>query len=157
MTTDGGIRASDDDRERTVEVLRDAYAAGRLDLDEFDQRSTAAYSAKTWGDLRELASDLPAEPHLGADLATPEPDAPKPEAVGAGVEFGPRRPFVPILPIALVWLAIAAAAHATAAVIPLVLLSLFVLRAAGWRRRPPDHQSPGTAAEPPSQRADDVA
>jgi hypothetical protein len=156
MTTDGGIRASDDDRERTVEVLRDAYAAGRLDLDEFDQRTTAAYSAKTWNDLRELASDLPAEPRLGADLAAPDPDAPSPEAVGAGVQYAPRRPFVPILPIALVWLAIAAAAHATAAVIPLVLLSLFVVRAVGWRRRPPDGRGPGTGADP-SRRADDVA
>jgi hypothetical protein len=156
MTTDGGIRASDDDRERTVEVLRDAYAAGRLDPDEFDQRTTAAYSAKTWGGLRDLTSDLPAGPRLGADLAAPEADAPKPAAVDAGVQFGPRRPFVPILPIALVWLAIAAAAHATAAVIPLVLLTLFVVRAAGWRRRPPENQSPGTPAEP-SQRADDAA
>jgi hypothetical protein len=155
MTADGGIRASDDDRERTVEVLRDAYAAGRLDLDEFDQRTTAAYSAKTWGDLRELTTDLPVEPRLGADLAAVETDAAKPEAVDAGVQFGPRRPFVPVLPIALVWLAIAAAAHATAAVIPLVLLSLFVLRAAGWRRRPPDERGPGTATEP-SPRADDI-
>ncbi|HEY4464397.1 MAG TPA: DUF1707 domain-containing protein [Streptosporangiaceae bacterium] len=156
MTIDGGIRASDDDRERTVEVLREAYAAGRLDLDEFDERTSTAYSAKTWDGLRELTSDLPAQPRLGADLAEPEPDAPKPEAVDAGLQFGPRRPFVPILPIALVWLAIAAAAHATAAVIPLVLLSLFVLRAAGWRRRPPERPSPGTATEP-SRRADDAA
>jgi hypothetical protein len=156
MTIDGGIRASDDDRERTVEVLREAYAAGRLDLDEFDERTSTAYSAKTWDGLRELTSDLPAQPRLGADLAESEPDAPKPEAVDAGLQFGPRRPFVPILPIALVWLAIAAAAHATAAVIPLVLLSLFVLRAAGWRRRPPERPSPGTATEP-SRRADDAA
>jgi hypothetical protein len=154
MTTDGGIRASDDDRERTVEVLRDAYAAGRLDLDEFDQRTTAAYAAKTWGNLRELTSDLPAQPRLGADLA--ESGTPAPAAVDAGVRFAPRRPFVPVLPIALVWLAVAAAAHATAAVIPLVLLSLFVLRAAGWHRRPPDRPRPEGAAEP-SRRADDVA
>lgn len=154
MTTDGGIRASDDDRERTVEVLRDAYAAGRLDPDEFDQRTTAAYAAKTWGDLRELTSDLPAQPRLGADLA--ESGTPGPAAVDAGVRFAPRRPFVPVLPIALVWLTVAAAAHATAAVIPLVLVSLFVLRAAGWRRRTPDRPRPETAAEP-SRRADDVA
>jgi hypothetical protein len=154
MTTDGGIRASDDDRERTVEVLRDAYAAGRLDLDEFDQRTTAAYAARTWGDLRELTSDLPAQPGLGTDLAGP--GTPAPAAVNAGAQFAGRRPFVPVLPIALVWLAVAAAAHATAAVIPLVLLTLFVVRAAGWRRRSPDHPGPETPAEP-SRRADDVA
>ena len=49
MTTDGTMRASDHDRESAVEVLRDAYTAGRLNLDEFDERTTAAYAAKTWG------------------------------------------------------------------------------------------------------------
>jgi hypothetical protein len=155
MTTDGGMRASDDDRERTVEVLRDAYAAGRLDLDEFDERTTAAYSAKTWGDLRELTSDLPAEPRLGADLSATAQEAPEPSAVDAGVQYESRRPFVPMLPMALVWLAIAAAAHTSAAVIPLILLALFALRAAGWRRRPPN----GRRRADPSHRstgADDV-
>ena len=152
MTTDGGIRASDHDRESVVEVLREAYAAGRLDLDEFDQRTTAAYSAKTWGDLRELTSDLPAEPKLGTDLSAAAPEAPEPTAVNAGVQYEYRRPFVPMLPMVLVWLAIAAAAHTSAAVIPLILLALFTLRAAGWRRKPPDRR-PGTG---PSHRADDV-
>ncbi|HEY4702188.1 MAG TPA: DUF1707 domain-containing protein, partial [Streptosporangiaceae bacterium] len=68
MTTDGGIRASDHDRESTVEVLREAYTAGRLDLDEFDERTSAAYASKTWADLRGLTTDLPSEPRLGADL-----------------------------------------------------------------------------------------
>ena len=33
--TDGPIRASDQERESVVDVLRDAYADGRLTLDEF--------------------------------------------------------------------------------------------------------------------------
>ena len=105
MTSDGGIRASDHDRESAVEVLRDAYTAGRLNLDEFDDRTTAAYAARTWGDLRELTSDLPAEPTLGADLRMP---APKPLA-DAPLQYRSRRPpFIPLLPIALVWLVVAA-------------------------------------------------
>ena len=36
MTDDGGIRASDADREHVVEILREAYSAGRLTLEEFD-------------------------------------------------------------------------------------------------------------------------
>jgi len=157
MTTDGRIRASDDDRESAVEVLRDAYAVGRLDLDEFDQRTTSAYAAKTWGELRSLTDDLPEKPAFGTGLPALPPtrrdERPEPEPAGAGPRPDPRRPFVPMLPMALVWLAIAAAAHTSAAVIPLVLLSLFAFRAAGWRRRPPD---PGRPTEP-SPRADDGA
>ena len=52
MTEDGGIRASDADREHVVEILREAYSAGRLTLDEFDERTTVAFTAKTWGGLR---------------------------------------------------------------------------------------------------------
>lgn len=157
MTTDGRIRASDHDRESAVEVLRDAYAVGRLDLDEFDQRTTTAYAAKTWGELRALTDDLPEKPIFGAELpalrAPGHEERPEPERAAAGAHPDPRRPFIPMLPMALVWLAIAAAAHTSAVVIPLVVLSLFALRAAGWRHRPPD---PARPAEP-SRRADDTA
>jgi hypothetical protein len=64
-------RAADADRERVAVRLRDAAAEGRLDPDELDERLTAAYGARTLGDLVPLTSDLPPEP--------PE----SPEAVGA--------------------------------------------------------------------------
>ena len=66
--TDRPIRASDKERESVVDVLRDAYTDGRLTLEEFDERTSAAYASKTWADLRELTADLPVEPVLGADL-----------------------------------------------------------------------------------------
>jgi hypothetical protein len=141
MSTDGGIRASDHDRESTVEVLREAYTAGRLDLDEFDERTSAAYASKTWGDLRELTADLPAEPRLGADLQT-QPSLPKPEIVSPARPQSYRPPFIPLLPIALVWLVIAAAAHTSAVVIPIVMLFLISLRLFGWRRRRPSGPKP---------------
>lgn len=144
MTTDGGIRASDHDRESTVEVLREAYTAGRLDLDEFDERTTSAYASKTWGDLRELTSDLPTTPRLGADLQ--KPALPKPEIVSPVRPQSYRPPFIPLLPIALVWLVIAAAAHTSAVVIPIVMLFLISLRLFGWRRRrPPDAKPPNNS------------
>ena len=68
MASDDPIRASDADREVVVDSLRDAYTAGRLDLDEFDERTSAAYESKTWGDLRRLTIDLPAQPILGGDV-----------------------------------------------------------------------------------------
>ena len=73
MATDDPIRASDTDREAVVATLREAYMAGRLNLDEFDERMTSAYAAKTWGDLRELTADLPVQPVLGSDLPDRQP------------------------------------------------------------------------------------
>ena len=68
MATDDTIRASDVDREAVVATLREAYMAGRLTMDEFDERMSAAYNGRTWGDLRELTTDLPVQPLLGTDL-----------------------------------------------------------------------------------------
>jgi hypothetical protein len=67
MTTQGGasfdpdLRAGDADRERLVEQLREHHAAGRLTLDEFDERMAKAYEAKTYGELRVLTRDLPVD------------------------------------------------------------------------------------------------
>src|SRR6516165_12752293 len=68
MASDHSIRASDQDRDVVVAVLRDAYTAGRLTLEEFDERTTAAYASRTWGELRKLTEDLPAQPILGSDV-----------------------------------------------------------------------------------------
>jgi hypothetical protein len=54
------LRASDADRDATVAALREHSAAGRLTLDEFTERMTAAYSARTAGELERLTRDLPA-------------------------------------------------------------------------------------------------
>lgn len=59
MTTNRAIRASDLDREHVVEILRRQYSEGRLTSDEFTDRTTAAYAARTWGDLLDLTADLP--------------------------------------------------------------------------------------------------
>ncbi len=61
MLSKNGIRASDDDRESVVAMLRDAYVAGRLDLAGIRDRAGAAYAAQTWGELQELTADLPGE------------------------------------------------------------------------------------------------
>ncbi|MGW2839846.1 DUF1707 SHOCT-like domain-containing protein [Streptomyces sp. NPDC001493] len=53
------MRASDAERERIAEILRDAMAEGRLDMGEFEQRLEAAYKARTRGELTPLVRDLP--------------------------------------------------------------------------------------------------
>jgi hypothetical protein len=54
-----GLRASDDEREAAVSLLREHGAAGRLDVDELEQRLGAAYAATTRGELAGLLDDLP--------------------------------------------------------------------------------------------------
>jgi Domain of unknown function (DUF1707) len=55
------LRASDADRERVVEILRRHTAEGRITADEFEERMTAAYGARTLGALAELTTDLPVD------------------------------------------------------------------------------------------------
>jgi Domain of unknown function (DUF1707)/Cell wall-active antibiotics response 4TMS YvqF len=57
---DSALRASDADRDRTIEALAAANAEGRLSLEEYSQRSEAALTARTFGDLAGLTADLPA-------------------------------------------------------------------------------------------------
>jgi hypothetical protein len=54
------MRASDSDRDRTIEVLAEASAQGRLSSQEYSDRSDAALAARTLGDLAGLTADLPA-------------------------------------------------------------------------------------------------
>jgi hypothetical protein len=55
-----GTRASDEDRERLVSELNAHTVAGRLDTDELEERTQAAYSARTTAELDALRQDLPA-------------------------------------------------------------------------------------------------
>jgi Domain of unknown function (DUF1707) len=57
-----GLRAADDDRDSVLRTLEQHAAAGRITLDEFDQRSTAALAAVTLDDLARLTADLPELP-----------------------------------------------------------------------------------------------
>lgn len=71
------MRISDDDRHQVAEVLREAAAEGRIDLDELDERLEAAYAAKVYEDLVPLTLDLPG-PRLPAASAQvlPQPVGP---------------------------------------------------------------------------------
>ena len=62
------LRASDADREATVERLRVAAIEGRLDADELEERLGAAYAARHLSELEPLT----------ADVTPPPPPAPPP-------------------------------------------------------------------------------
>jgi hypothetical protein len=132
--TDRPIRASDRERESVVDVLRDAYTDGRLTLEEFEERTSAAYASKTWVDLRELTGDLPVEPVLGADLPQRQPHlAPVAQVVPSVPrprQGGRDRPLGRLLPVIFVWIMIAAVAGSpdTAAALSVVFICLLACR-----------------------------
>ncbi|MFG2582046.1 DUF1707 SHOCT-like domain-containing protein [Streptomyces malaysiensis] len=63
------LRASDADRDRIADILREALAEGRLQPEEHAERIDAVYRAKTIGELKPLVRDLPAAPVHGAASA----------------------------------------------------------------------------------------
>lgn len=56
------MRASDADREKVADVLREAYAEGRLTRAEHEERLAETYQAMTYGDLIPVMRDLPVPP-----------------------------------------------------------------------------------------------
>jgi hypothetical protein len=68
MVPGGDLRASHDDRDRVVEVLTGAAGDGRLTPEELDARVGAALTARTYGELAALVSDLLVVPDLPAAL-----------------------------------------------------------------------------------------
>jgi hypothetical protein len=89
-----GLRVSDAERDRTVEVLRTHAGDGRLDAEELEERIGRALGARTRADLAAIVADLPR--------------APRPTAATARHRKDPRA----FVPIALLLIAIWAATGA---------------------------------------------
>ena len=53
------LRASDADRDRVAELLREHYGAGRLSAEDLSERIEAVYGARTVSELEALTADLP--------------------------------------------------------------------------------------------------
>ncbi|WP_189134959.1 DUF1707 SHOCT-like domain-containing protein [Wenjunlia tyrosinilytica] len=70
------IRASDADRDKVADILRDALAEGRLTPEEHSERIETLYTAKTMGELEPLTRDLPAPGRRPAETPPPTPTAP---------------------------------------------------------------------------------
>lgn len=98
MPGDPRLRASDADRERTVQLLREHHAVGRLTAEEFEGRMEKVFEARTHGELDALLADLPA-----IDLyRLPSQDIRPARHVGGGLE---RRAEGGLLPAAaLPWI-----------------------------------------------------
>ncbi|MEU0336927.1 DUF1707 domain-containing protein [Streptomyces sp. NPDC006193] len=76
------LRASDADRDRIADILREALAEGRLTAEEHAERVEGVLHAKTVGELDVFIRDLPAAHQRPAAPAyTPVPPRPAPGAV----------------------------------------------------------------------------
>ena len=104
------LRVGDAERDATAGRLRENYAQGRLTLDEFNERLSAALAATTERELNQVTHDLP---HAAMQSPSPSPPMPRSAPGGGwqrsgyqrGYHGGPR--FRPVLLAALlVWLLI---------------------------------------------------
>src|SRR6201993_3070860 len=59
---DESSRAADTDRIQIAQLLTYAAEQGRLQLQDYEERLTRAYAAKTYEELDQLRADLPGVP-----------------------------------------------------------------------------------------------
>lgn len=71
------IRIGTAEREQALDLLSEHFAAGRLTVVEFDERSATVAGATTHGELDRVFADLPT-PAVAAQ-ATPRPTSTKPD------------------------------------------------------------------------------
>jgi hypothetical protein len=103
---DADLRVADSEREAALTVLGEHMSAGRLNIDEYGERSAQVSTAKTRGELRALFSDLPPpHPQFGATgmpagpTAMPVPSQP----VGRAEPWRPTRALLAgLVPVAAI-------------------------------------------------------
>ena len=71
---DADLRVADSERENALTALSEHVSQGRLNIDEYGERSAQISTAKTRGEVRALFSDLPPpHPQFGTAGMTPTP------------------------------------------------------------------------------------
>ncbi|HEX6358500.1 DUF1707 domain-containing protein [Actinophytocola sp.] len=89
------IRVSDSEREDALAKLGEHMSAGRLDIDEYGERSAKVATAKTRGELLGLFGDLPEpKPTFGQPVPRPAGAPPRPKTTAEKV--------VPIVAVVLI-------------------------------------------------------
>ncbi len=67
------LRVSDAERQATADQLKAHFTAGRLDMDEYDERLQQAFGARARRDLDDLVKDLPPTSPAAAQPRRPRP------------------------------------------------------------------------------------
>ncbi|WP_067666575.1 DUF1707 SHOCT-like domain-containing protein [Nocardia miyunensis] len=116
----GAVRIGTAEREQAAASLGEHFAAGRLEVDEYDDRVARAYAAKTAADLAVLFSDLPRP--VPAQTPPPAPTA------------RPGRSLLPVALLALLILAVVlvATTHFVPFFVFPVLFFIFLRGRRGW-------------------------
>ena len=85
MRHHGGVLAGDADRDRAANVLRDAFAEGRLTPEEYEERIGRAYQARTYQELDVITADVPRPMPPPQPFPPYPPPAPRtnPKAIGS--------------------------------------------------------------------------
>jgi hypothetical protein len=95
------IRVGDADRENGLRALGEHFSAGRLDVDEYDQRTVKATTARTRGELVALFTDLP-DPHPHFERPAPSNSpitAPAPAAASLPTKWWRQRSLSALLAV----------------------------------------------------------
>ncbi|MFI6869972.1 DUF1707 domain-containing protein [Nocardia sp. NPDC050406] len=71
MAESPDIRIGTEEREAAMTRLSEHFAAGRLSVAEFDERSAVIAAARTKGELEPVFADLPAPVELAKPVAAP--------------------------------------------------------------------------------------
>jgi hypothetical protein len=125
------LRISDQNRESALSALGEHMSAGRIDIDEYGERSARITAAKTRGELAEIFADLPA-PHPRYDgvpqaVAAPGPateTAPAPQRPGSPENWSPPQRFLAAI-VPLTWIvAIALIAAVSGALWPVIFVPI---------------------------------
>ncbi|MFB9689778.1 DUF1707 SHOCT-like domain-containing protein [Amycolatopsis plumensis] len=100
------LRISDQNRESALSALGEHMSAGRIDIDEYGERSARITAAKTRGELGEIFADLPAPHPRYEDVPQPVAAPPEPAAAPASRQpdnwSPPQRFLAAIVPLAFI-------------------------------------------------------
>jgi hypothetical protein len=133
------LRIGDAERDAAVAALGEHFAAGRLDAQEYDDRTSAAWAARSAGALTPLFADLPA-PHPARPAST-EP-VPRPDAAARRLRFA-------IIPVLALLGALAALTHVPWFAVAIVAWVWFARgRHGGWHHGGPWHSGHQWHARP---------
>ncbi len=129
----GELRIGDTEREAAVAALSEHFAAGRLNKEEYDERTAAAFTARTSGALAPLFIDLPA-PHASPTATTAALTGPLPTP-RSNSGLLPRVPW----PVIMLLVALVMAEWIPWPVAAIVTLVWFVRRGHSTRHRSRHH------------------
>ncbi len=129
------IRVSDSEREDALGKLGEHMSAGRLDIDEYGDRSAKVTTAKTRGEVLDLFGDLP-EPRPAFGRPAPPPAAPAARTPSLGRRVAPV-----VIPVVAIVLALALLVVAKLPFFFLLPFVFFAISGAQRRRGFDQHRS----------------